>query len=98
MTIAFDLRVKLREGQPEGWKCDQRTSDVWCLTRWLDERFSCLDSERRRTLLWFFNRIVRSSDDVFEVAALVAKVGDEGLSIDEHAKDFWTAKRHNKWY
>lgn len=89
--------ASLKDGRPENWTCDTRTGDVWCLSQWLSERFKALGDDRRRELLWMFSRIVRSVENVFEAASVVVHVGDNGLSIDDYAKDYWTAKRHNKW-
>lgn len=88
---------QLKMGQPETWQCDQRTRDLWCLSHFIDDRFSNLSSERRRDLGWMFNRIVRSVEDPFEAASVVVKVGDDNLNIDDYTKDYWTAKNHNKW-
>ncbi len=87
----------LRHGQPEGWNCDQRTRDIWCLTRFISDRFvefrELGHEERRRDLLLMFNQIVRSVVDPFEAASVVVKVGDEGLKISDYTKDYWTARR-----
>ena len=90
--------AKLRLGQPDTWQCDQRTRDLWCLSHLIDDRFSNLDGDRRRDLGWAFNRMVRSAEDPFEVAAIIVHVGDNGLVIEDYSKDYWTAKNHGKWH
>jgi len=89
--------AQLRLGQSETWQCDQRTRDLWCLSHFIDDRYADLDSDRRRDLGWAFNRMVRSAEDPFEVAAIVIHVGDNGLAIEDYSKDYWTARNHRKW-
>jgi hypothetical protein len=89
--------AKLYLGQSETWQCDQRTKDLWCLSHLIDDRYSNLDSERRKDLGWAFNRMVRSAENPFEVAAIIIHVGDNDLKIEDYSKDYWTAKNHNKW-
>jgi hypothetical protein len=91
------LESGLRAGQPPTWQCDQRTRDVWCLGRLIDERFAGLDPERRRELGWAFSRMVRSAEDPFEVAARVVRTGDAGSDVGDITKDHWTAKNHRRW-
>jgi hypothetical protein len=88
---------QLRLGQSPTWACDERTADLWCLGHLIDDRFANLPSERRRDLGWAFNRMVRSAEDPFEVAAIILYVGDNGLAIDDYSKDYWTARNHMKW-
>ncbi len=88
---------ELRSGRAPTWQCDQRTRDVWCLGRLIDERFAGLEPERRRELGWAFSRMVRSAEDPFEVGAIVVRVGDEGLDVGEYSKNYWTARNHAKW-
>lgn len=88
---------QLRMGQSETWTCDQRTKDLWCLSHFIDDRFSHLTPERRKDLGWAFNRMVRSAEDPFDVAVVVINVGDNDLNIEDYSKDYWTAKNHNKW-
>jgi len=91
------LEEGLRAGRPEGWRCDQRTADVWCLGRLIDERASGEDGERRRELGWAFSRMVRSSEDPFAAAAEVLTALEDGTPADEVSKFHWTAKNHRKW-
>ncbi len=91
------LEAGLRAGRPGHWQCDQRTRDVWCLGVLVDERFAGLDPERRRELGWAFSRMVRSSEDPFEAAAKVVRVGEAGTDVGEVTKDHWTAKNHRRW-
>lgn len=84
----------LAVGQQPNWHCDQRTLDLWCIGQWLMERYKHIDGERRRELLWLFNRIARSSEDLFVSATLVVDLGDHGGNVDDVGKDFWTARRH----
>ena len=84
---------ELRQGQPETWSCDQRTRDVWCIGRWLQERYDHLPGDRKRELLSLFNRIIRPVDDVFYAAQLVVEAGDLGGDTNNVSKDFWTARR-----
>lgn len=84
----------LKAGQQPNWQCDQRTRDLWCLGHWLMERYMPIEGDRRRELVWLFDRIARSSEDLFASAALVVGIGDHGGSVDDVGKDFWTARRH----
>lgn len=88
---------QLRMGQSETWACDQRTKDLWCLSHFIDDRFSNLPGERRKDLGWAFNRMARSAEDPFEAGAIVVHVGDNDLIIEDYSKDFWTAKNHKRW-
>lgn len=89
--------TKLYLGQSETWQCDQRTKDLWCLSHLIDDRYSHLDGDRRRDLGWAFNRMVRSAEDPFKVAAIIIHVGDNDLKIEDYSKDYWTARNHDKW-
>ena len=89
--------IQLSMGQSETWSCDQRTKDLWCLSHFIDDRFSNLPEERRKDLGWAFNRMVRSVEDPFEAGCIVVHVGDNDLIIEDYSKDFWTAKNHKRW-
>lgn len=88
---------QLQMGQSETWACDQRTKDLWCLSHFIDDRFSNLPGDRRRDLGWMFNRIVRSVEEPFEAACIVIHVGDNGLNTEDYSKDYWTARNHKKY-
>jgi hypothetical protein len=92
-----DYELKLKAGQSETWRCDQRTNDIWCLGHFIDDRYSRLEQERRRALGLMFNRIVRSVEDPFEAAVVVINVGDSDFNIEDYSQHYWTAKNNNKW-
>lgn len=60
-------------GRPATWTTDQRTKDLWCLGRWLDEEMTRtgVDDLGRRVQLATFNRYSRSDEDLFELAAQI---------------------------
>ena len=63
--------AKLAVGQPDNWKCDQRTKDNFCITQWMMEecaKIGC-NSEDTRVLLRGFNRWARADSDLYEAAA-----------------------------
>jgi hypothetical protein len=73
----------LREGQMPTWSCDQRTKDIWCLGKWIGEKFSALSDEQRIQYQWYFNRTVRAEDDPFEVIAKIMNKHLLNESIEE---------------
>ena len=83
-SLALKLDIyfaRLSIGQPETWKCDQRTKDLFCLYAWIMDELtslSCSD-EDRRAMQWYFNRKSRAEDDLF---ALTAKVMNKFLAGD----------------
>lgn len=69
--LRSQLLESLRVGQPERWKPDVRTCDLWSLAKWLELKLtteSCPD-DKRRSLLWFFNRKARAAEDLYGLAA-----------------------------
>jgi hypothetical protein len=63
--------ARLAVGQSPRWKCDQRTSDLFCLQQWLMDELvflKCPDLDRVDTQN-YFNRKARSEEDLFELAA-----------------------------
>ncbi len=83
--------AKLREGQPERWKADQRTTDLFCLGRWLNDVLTAMPDiteARRIQMLWYFNRTVRAEDDPFEVAAVVMNTALTGRELEPHYQTY----------
>lgn len=87
------FEVKLRMGQMPTWSCDQRTRDIWCIGKWLGERFSVLPDEQRIQYQWYFNRTVRAEEEPFEVAAKVMNKHLMGEPIEDVFTRYSIGKR-----
>lgn len=63
--------AKLSLGQSPTWKCDKRSSDVFCLQQWIMEELILLKcpDEDRYFIQNFFNRKIRAEDDLYALAA-----------------------------
>lgn len=81
----------LRIGQAPNWQTDQRTRDLWCLGKWIDEELE--GHERRIEIMWYFNRTVRAEQNPFEVAAVVMNKCYSGEVIEEHYKRYYHQRR-----
>lgn len=64
--------LKLTEGQPSTWKCDQRTKDLFVINQWLYHELTVLGcpDEDRRFVLNFFNRKSRAEFNLIELATV----------------------------
>lgn len=67
------LLATFMDGRPPNWSCDQRTRDVVALGVWLDEELTRIgiDDLGRRTQTSQFNRLSRSFDDLWGIAARI---------------------------
>lgn len=81
------FEAQLREGQPPNYTPDQRTRDIWCLGKWIDQKLS--GDGRRIEMLLYFNRIVRAEEDVFEVVARVMNLHASGKPLEDHYQRFF---------
>ena len=69
-------------GQPERYSPDQRSKDLWCLGKWLDEVTAVAGDEMRRRAGWHFNRKARGVEDIWTLAADTANAALAGTLPD----------------
>lgn len=79
--------LHLRSQFPPTWIPHKRVLDIYCIGRWLNNELSSLSDERRQTLLWYFNRIVRSNDDPYAAAQETLQYVNKDLP--KHYKRFY---------
>ncbi len=81
----------IRQQNTKTWTPDQRTLDIYCLGRWLNDLLASGDDENRRRLLWYFNRIVRAEQDPFEAMRQV--LGCLNSPLPTHYQTFSRSRR-----
>lgn len=79
-------------GRSPTWSCDQRTKDLWCIGRWVNEELSRLnvDDRVRRVQIAEFHRYSRSDQDLWELAASIMNAAVEG-TVDPNRRT------HRRW-
>jgi hypothetical protein len=85
---------ELKQSYPARWQSNQRTMDIYSIGRWVSDRYKGKVSEdRRRELLWYFNRIVRAESNPFDAAALTILIGDSGQELAPYYKTFFRERK-----
>lgn len=78
--------------RPRNWSCDSRTKELVSIGAWLREEMTSLELDElgRKTQEGEFNRVSRSVDDLYELAASIMN----DVLIDNIKRD---RKPHRRW-